>query len=362
MEQPFELSLLPLSVDVETRKVLRKVTEAHKHLAELKGTVRTIPNESILINTLVLQEAKDSSAVENIITTHDEIFKAELLSEHVLSWETKEVINYARALRKGFALVKESGFLSSNYIIQIQEELEANKAGFRRVPGTVLKNEASGQVVFTPPQKHDEIVRLMSNLEKYMNEHTPEDLDPLVKMAIIHYQFESIHPFYDGNGRTGRIINILYLTMMGLLDIPILYLSRYIIQHKPDYYRLLQEVRTKDNWEEWILFMLVGVKETASDSILLIDSIRNLMDNFKQEIRTRFPKMYSKDLLETLFKHPYTKIEFLENDLGIHYQTARTYLEKLSQAGLVEKVQLGKSNFYVNQHLFRLFAEAKNRS
>ncbi len=345
---------LPLPFDVESKKVFRKVTEANRHLAELKGVARTIPNETILINTLILQEAKDSSAIENIITTHDELFKADLFSE-LLSRETKEVMNYASALRKGFTLVKQHGFISNNFILEIQAELEHNRAGFRRVAGTVLKNEQTGEVIYTPPQDYDTIVTLMSNLEKYLNEDAENDLDPLVKMAIIHYQFESIHPFYDGNGRTGRIINILYLTLKGLLDLPILYMSRYIIQHKADYYRLLQEVRTKNNWEEWILYVLDSVAETAKETIGLIGQIRQMMDTYKQDIRTQFPRIYSKDLLENLFKHPYTKIEYLKNDLGVTYDTARNYLEKLCGAGFLVKYPIGKNNFYINQPLFNLF-------
>jgi len=348
------LQPLPLSFDVESKEVFRKAIEANRQLAELKGVVRIIPNATILINTLSLQEAKDSSAIENIITTHDELFKADLFSE-LLSRETKEVMNYASALRKGFDLVKERGFISNKFILEIQAELEHNRAGFRKVPGTALKNEQTGQVIYTPPQEYDTIVSLMGNLEKYINENNATDPDPLVKMAIIHFQFESIHPFYDGNGRTGRIINILYLTMKGLLDLPILYLSRYIIQHKADYYRLLQEVRTKGSWEEWVLYMLDGVADTAKETIGLIGQIRQLMDDYKREIRAQFPRMYSKDLLENLFKHPYTKIDYLKDDLGVTYDTARNYLEKLCKAGFLIKYQIGKNNFYINQPLFDLF-------
>jgi len=349
------LQPLPLPFDVESKAVLRKTIEAGQYLAELKGVSRTIPNENILINTLVLQEAKDSSAIENIITTHDDLFKADIFAEQIHSHNTKEVISYAAALRKGFALVKERGFLSSNFICEIQEVLEGNRAGFRKLPGTVLKNDRTGEVVYTPPQDYDTIVQLMSNLEKYINETRPEDPHPLVKMAIIHHQFESIHPFYDGNGRTGRIINMLYLTMNGLLDLPILYLSRYIIKHKADYYRLLQEARTTGKWEEWILYMLEGIAQTARETIVLVKEIGDLMQQYKTEIRERLPKIYSKDLLENLFKHPYTKIEHLQGDLGVSYLTSRTYLEKLSEAGFLIKQQIGRSNFFINQPLYDLF-------
>lgn len=353
---------LPLPFDIETKKVLRKEIEATKHLAELKGVVRSIPNEQILINTLLLQEAKDSSAVENIITTHDELFQADLFSDQFHSWETKEVLNYAEALRMGYAFVKENGFLTGNAICEIQRILEGNSAGFRKTPGTVLKNESTGEVVYTPPQDHDTIVSLMSNLERYINSREEEDLNPLTKMAVIHYQFETIHPFYDGNGRTGRIINILFLAMNGLLDVPILYLSRFIIRNKPEYYRLLQEVRLKNDvatWEEWALFMLEGIARMAEETIALIEEIQRLMEEYKKAIRDRHPKIYSKDLLEILFKHPYTKIEHLEKELGVHRNSARKYLSTLAEEGLLQKLSISKFNYYVNPPLFDLFA---NRS
>jgi Fic family protein len=308
----------------------------------------------------VLQEAKDSSAVENIITTHDELFQAEMSEEKNFSWETKEVLNYTRALKKGFELVRQKGYISINMILQIQEELERNRAGFRRTPGTVLRNDRTGEVVYTPPQHYDTIVDHMHNLEQYLN-NADDETDHLIRMAIIHHQFESIHPFYDGNGRTGRILNILYLTLHRLLDYPILYLSRYLIRNKPDYYRLLQLVRREGRWEEWILFMLQGIMEIARETIWLIGEIRQLMDRYKREIREKLPNLYSKDLLENLFKHPYTKIEYLASDTGRHYQTARTHLEKLCEAGFLEKHPVGKTNLYLNRPLYQLFMQNENR-
>lgn len=349
----YNIPLLPLSFDVESKKVLKKAAEAHAALAELKGVCRTIPNETILVNTLILQEAKESSAIENIITTHDELFRADLFAE-LISRETKEVLNYANALRMGYKLVKDNGFLSNNFIIEIQSILEQNRAGFRKVSGTVLKNDKTGEVVHTPPQDYDTIVTLMSNLERFIN-NVEDDTDSLVKMAIIHHQFETIHPFYDGNGRTGRIINVLFLVLSGLLDFPVLYLSRYIIQNKAEYYRLLQVTREKDTWEEWILYMLEGIKQTANETIVLIGEIRALMDKYKREIRQKLPKIYSKDLLENLFKHPYTKIEHLQQDVNKHYLTARNYLEQLCEYGFLEKYSIGKHNYYLNRPLFELF-------
>ena len=241
----YSLSELPPSIEIETKKILKSATLANRYLAELKGVSETIPNQSILINTLVLQEAKDSSEIENIITTHDEMYKAELYSDLAISSSTKEVQNYVEALRAGFELVqkKKNKILTCNHIIAIQEILEKNDAGFRTLPGTDLRNHATGETVYVPPQNNQTIVQFMRNLENYINDDTLSDVDPLVKMAVIHHQFESIHPFYDGNGRTGRIINILYLVSKRLLDIPTLYLSRYIIETKSDYYRLLQSVR-----------------------------------------------------------------------------------------------------------------------
>ena len=250
---------LPLDWDVETKTVLKSLPSAHAALAELKGIASTMPNQSILINTLGLQEAKDSSAIENIITTHDDLYKSELNLDSYKSLNAKEVQNYIAATKTGFDLISKTGLLTNRIVLKIQEVLEGNKSGFRKLPGTTLKNTSTGEIIYTPPQDPEEIKDLMTNLEKFINDKESSDFDPLVKMAIIHYQFESIHPFYDGNGRTGRIINILYLIQEKLQDLPILYLSSYIIKNKSDYYRLLQEVRTKNNWEEWLLFMIKAV-------------------------------------------------------------------------------------------------------
>ncbi|MCL4165892.1 UNVERIFIED_CONTAM: hypothetical protein GTU68_040292, partial [Idotea baltica] len=292
----WELAELPFDFDLETKKVLKALPAAHAALAELKGIASTIPNQNILINTLGLQEAKDSSAIENIITTHDDLYKSELNLNSLTSLDAKEVQNYITALKKGFELTKESGLLTNKTILQIQETLEDNNAGFRKLPGTALKNAATGDTIYTPPQNYDDIMRLMANLEKYINDPGLQDCDPLIKMAIIHFQFESIHPFYDGNGRTGRIINILYLILEGLQSLPILYLSKYIIKHKADYYRYLQMVRNKNLWEEWILFVIKGVEETARETIELIYDIKDLMLDFKHKLRDNY-KFYSQELL-----------------------------------------------------------------
>lgn len=342
---------LPLDSELESIKVLKRLPKAHAALAELKGIAQTIPNQNILINTLGLQEAKDSSEIENIITTHDDLFKSEI--NLISSLESKEVQNYIEALKFGFDLVKKQNLLTANSIINIQSRIEKNKAGFRKVPGTVLKNSKTEEVVYEPPQNHAQIVKLMKDLEIFINDNSISELDPIIKMAVIHLQFESIHPFYDGNGRTGRIINILYLINQNLLSLPILYLSNYIIKNKTAYYELLQAVRNQNKWEEWLIYMIDSVEKTSLDTIDLIRQIKHLMLNMKNELRNNY-KFYSQDLLNNLFKHPYTKIEFLVNDLQISRITAANYLNRLSKDGVLKKEKIGKSNFYINQDLFEL--------
>ena len=346
-----KIKKLPLKTIPETQTTLKKAISANRALAKLNGVAKIIPNSAILINSLVLQEAKDSSAIENIITTHDELFRAGLDVSDITN-EAKEVQNYRQALLKGYELVTSNKMLLKKYIIEIQQELEQNDAGVRRQSGTVLKNAATGEVVFTPPQDYETIQELLDNLEHYINEEN--EIDPLINMAIIHYQFESIHPFYDGNGRTGRIINILYLVLKDLLELPILYLSRYIIQNKADYYRLLQEVRTKENWEEWVLYMLDGVEKTSLSTIELINDIYELMDKTQTTIKEKLPKIYSKDLVEILFVHPYTKIEFLVDGLGVTRKTASKYLSELEQIGIVKNIQIKNSKFFINEELFNM--------
>lgn len=350
------LKELPLNIDVETKKILKALPSAHAALAELKGIASTIPNQNILINTLGLQEAKDSSAIENIITTHDDLYKSGLNLDAFKSLDAKEVQNYISALKKGFELITKNGILTNKTILQIQEVLEDNNAGFRKLPGTALKNAATGETIYTPPQDYEEIMRLMANLERYINDSSLQDCDPLIKMAIIHFQFESIHPFYDGNGRTGRIINILYLIIEKLQNIPILYLSNYIIKHKSEYYKFLQKVRDENLWEDWILFMIKGAEETAKETIELIKKIKNLMLDYKHQLRDNY-KFYSQDLLNNLFKHPYTKIEFVVNDLGVSRLTAANYLNKMSDDGMLRKDKLGTGNFYINERLFELLTK-----
>jgi Fic family protein len=346
--------LLPIEKDLESKKVLRKVALAHSALAELKGVIKSIPNENILIETLALREARESAAIEQIISTYEEVYQTNLLNNNSTSPEAKEVHQYAEALKAGFSLVKANDLLTINYILQIQQVIEQNNAGLRKLPGTKLINDQTGETVYTPPQDYATILALMENLEKFINDDTLMDADPLVKMAIIHYQFETIHPFYDGNGRTGRIINILYLVQKKLLHLPVLHLSSYIITHKTDYYRLLQGVREAEEWEEWLLFMLDAVEKTAIASIGVIEKMNKLMQQYKKEISETHSKIYSHDLLTNLFRYPFTKIEYLQQDLKISRSTAIRYLEQLVNGGWLKKTKSGRDNFYLNAPLFKI--------
>ena len=354
MSDFWPINQIPDNPELENIPVLRALVQARATLAELKGIASTIPDQAILINTLGIQEAKDSSAIENIITSLDELFKGELDLSQAPSSQAKEVQNYVAALKKGFSLVAEKQLLTNRDIISIQEVLEKNKAGFRRTPGTSLLNARTQEVVYTPPQSYAEITSLMKELEQLINDPSYRDYDPLVKMAIIYFQFETIHPFYDGNGRTGRIINILYLILSGLLDFPTLYLSSYIIRNKADYYRLFQEVREKGNWEAWLLYMINAVNITAKDTIMLIEALRLQIKDMKHKLRTAY-KFYSHELLMNLFRHPYTKIDFVEKELGVSRKTAALYLNTLAKDGVLRKERVGKHTYFVNEDLYHLF-------
>lgn len=361
MSIEYNIPKLPLDFDFETKAIMRQVTKSNRRLAELKGVALTIPNENILLSSLVLQEALDSSAVENIVTTSDELYRAELdIKGGLTNAATKEVLNYREAMQVGFDMVRRNRLLTLNDIKQIQKTLEHNNAGFRTVPGTKLKS-SKGEVVYIPPQSGEDVARYMSNLERYINDPEIHDIDPLIKMAIIHHQFESIHHFYDGNGRTGRIIAILYLVENDLLDLPILYLSRYITHNKGEYYRLIQRIRDNDpdnaeDWEKWVLFILKGVEETAIETIRLVKSISALMAKYKNILKPLFGKQYKHELLNNLFFHPYTKIEFMERDMSVQRKTAAKYLDTIvSETGLLKKQKLGRSNYYINTELMELF-------
>lgn len=351
---PFnELPLLPPDqIKVETITVLRQVVQSSIALAELKGLVYTLPNPSILLNAVILKEARMSSEIENVITTHDRLYQALSASGKEIDHATKEVLRYREAMLAGFKMINHKGFLNTNGVLAIQEILEENKAGLRRLPGTSLKNGVTGEVIYTPPDDYDTILALMKNLEVYVNE--ADVLSPLIKLAVQHYQFESIHPFYDGNGRTGRIINVLYLCLHGLLDSPVLYLSDYIIKHKTDYYRLLGEVKTKDNWEEWVLFILKAVEETSKQTIDQIKSINQLFLRLQKKIKEEAPKLSNKELLELLFEQPYCKIEFVIERLKVSRVTASKYLNGLEKIGILQSKKVWKETLFINVELFEL--------
>lgn len=351
----YNLAPLPPIQDLETRDVLRKVATAHRYLAELKGVSALMPNQGILIDTLALQEAKDSSAIESIITTHDELYRSDLVSGPA-PLAAKEVRQYATAFGTGFDRLKRRKTLATSDLVEVQKELVQNSAGLRTLPGTVLMNQQTGATVYVPPQDHATIVSLLDNLAQYINDDSVSLVDPLIKMAVIHYQFESIHPFADGNGRTGRMLNVLYLVLEGLLDIPVLCLSRYILRNRSRYYDLLARVRTDGAWEEWLLFMLDAVEQTSRQTIWIIKGMRELMLDYKQRIRGRF-KFYSQDLVNNLFRYPYTRIEFVQRDLKVSRLTATKYLDELAAAGLVEKQKMGRTSYYINRPLFKLLTD-----
>lgn len=356
-EVPFnDLPLLPPANEkIETIAVLRQVAKSAIALAELKGLSQILPNPSILLNAVILKEARVSSEIENVITTHDKLYQALSASSTQVDHATKEVLRYREAMLAGFSMLQKRGFLNTNMIIAIQEILEENKAGLRKLPGTSLKNAVTGTVIYTPPDDRDTIVRLMKNLEDYINQE--DEVSPLIKLAVQHYQFESIHPFYDGNGRTGRIINVLYLCLHNLLGSPVLYLSDYIIRYKSDYYRLLGEVKNKDNWQEWILFILKGVEEISRETILQIEAISKLFVATQDMIKNKAGNLYNKELLELLFEQPYCKIELVVDRLKVSRVTAAKYLKGLEQIGFLHSKKVWKETLYINTALFDLLKQ-----
>ena len=350
---------LPIQFDFETAPILKKLIIAHKELAHLNGICESLPNQAVLVHTLALQEAKDSSEIENIITTHADIYTAVAQPEFKNTKPaTKEVLFYVDAIMKGLYLYMGKGVLTIGCIEAIQSTIERNNAGIRKLPGTVLVNDKTNEVVYEPPLPN-EIQDLLGNFLTIFNDDSAWDIDPLVKMAILHYQFESIHPFYDGNGRTGRILNILYLIHERLLNQPILYLSRYINVNKGLYYKHLQSLRdekSNEAWEAYIVFMLDGIVKTAQDTSMTVISLREKMNEYKHRIRDTHPSIYSQDLLNTLFSYPYTRIRILQDRLGVSYLTARKYLDALVQDRLLEKIRIGRDSFYVNISMMDILA------
>ena len=348
---------LPLRFDFETAPILKKLISAHRELAHLNGICDSLPNQAVLVHTLALQEAKDSSEIENIITTHADIYTAVAQPEFKeIKPATKEVLYYVDAIMKGLHLYKKKGVLTLSCIEEIQSAIERNNAGIRKLPGTALVNDRTNEVVYEPPQPN-EIPDLLGNFLEIFNNDSSWSIDPLVKMSVLHYQFESIHPFYDGNGRTGRILNILYLIHEGLLNHPVLYLSRYINANKGLYYKYLQSLRDPDSdeaWEEYILFMLDGVVRTSQSTSRTVVALREEMSEYKHRIRERHPSIYSQDLLNTIFSYPYTRIKILQDRLGVSYLTARKYLDALTEDKLLEKKRIGRDSFYVNVSMMNI--------
>lgn len=349
------MKLLPFNdFDLKTPRILEALNEASRSLAELKGFANSIPNQHILINAITINEAKDSSEIENIVTTHDSIYK--VLTESGYKDESaKEVVDYRSAIWRGYEIIKEKGFISTNVLVELQSMIEPSKTGVRKTPGTNLVNSVTGQIIYTPPQSENEIRDLFKNLEEYIND-SDDGIDPLIKMALIHYQFESIHPFYDGNGRTGRILNVLYLVLNNLLDSPILYLSNYINKNKDQYYKLFTEFRENNNYEDWIIYILKGIEETSKNTIELIKLIQREMESYKEEFMTKLPKIYSDELLDSLFYEVYTRINYIEERCGVTRQTASTYLNQLVEAGLLEYEKIGRESIYKNTRLINLLS------
>ena len=349
------MKLLPFNdYDLKTPRILEALNQASRSLAELKGFANSIPNQHILINAITINEAKDSSAIENIVTTHDSIYKV-LTESGFKDDAAKEVVDYRRAIWHGYELIKEKGFINTNIIVELQSIIEHNKAGIRKLTGTNLVNSVTKEIVYTPPQGEKEIRDLLKNLETFIN-NNQDGIDPLIKMALIHYQFESIHPFYDGNGRTGRILNVLYLVLNHLIDSPILYLSNYINNTKREYYKLLSGFRENDNYEDWIIYILKGIEETSKNTIELIKQIQFEIESYKKDFIEKLPKIYSDELLDALFYEVYTRIHYIEKRCNVTRQTASTYLNQLVNVGLLEYEKVGRESIYKNMRLIKLLS------
>lgn len=350
--QPYNnLPLLPPKADLETKEILTKTIRASRALAQLNGAIRNLPNPSLFLDTLHLQEAKASSEIENIITTNDDLYKAVVADKKFDNPATKEVINYKEAIWLGFSRLEKQPFITTNLCVDIVQRIKQNTAGIRTTPGTTLSN-IHGEIIYTPPSGEQLIREKMANLETFINEN--ESIDPLIKMAISHYQFEAIHPFSDGNGRTGRILLLLQLKLEQLLDVPALFLSEYIIEQKDNYYEGLRSVTEKNDWSKFVLYMLDMVETTAIKSLERLDSIIQLMETTGQEIKEQLPKVYSKDLVEVIFKLPYTK---RKNLIAIGLGTPKTvgnYLIALEEEGFLKSVRVGKEKLYLNQKLMNI--------
>lgn len=346
-----DLPLLPPMVEFETKEVLRKTISAGRALALLNATVINLPNPTLFVDTIYLQEAKASSEVENIITTNDELYQSFIAEKKIENAATKEVLNYKEALWLGLEHLKEKPFITTNLCIKIVQCIKQNSASIRVTPGTTLSNP-KGEVIYTPPSGESIIREKLANLEKFINED--ESIDPLIKMALMHYQFEAIHPFADGNGRTGRILLLLYLKLSGLLDTPAIYLSEYIIHHKADYYKRLRGVTENEEWEAYILYMLDMIEETSIKGLERLHQITTCIENVANEIKTKLPKIYSKDLVEILFRLPYTKRQHLIDENIGNPKTVGNYLQTLEEHEFLRSVKVGKEKLYLNEKLMKI--------
>lgn len=349
-----DLPLLPPKADIETKEILRKTISAGRALAQLNGTLLNLPNPTLFLDTIYLQEAKASSEVENIITTNDELYKSLVADRKVENCATKEVLSYKEALWLGLEQLKKKPFITTNLCISIVQCIKQNTASIRVTPGTTLSN-TKGEVIYTPPSGEPIIREKLANLEKFINED--ETIDPLIKMALMHYQFEAIHPFADGNGRTGRILLLLYLKLSGLLDTPAIYLSEYIIKNKADYYKSLRSVTEDNDWENYILYMLDMIEETSNKGLERLNKITTTMDKTANEIKTKLPKVYSKDLVEILFRLPYTKRQHLIDENIGNLKTVGNYLMALEENGFLKSVKVGKEKLYLNERLLKILEE-----
>ncbi len=349
--------LPPPLEQIETTDILKRCINARVALAELKQAAELIPNSAVLVNALPLLEARASSEIENIVTTTDKLFEFADIAEDKADAATKEALRYRTALYEGTKMVRR-GMLTTDMAIQICSTIKGIELDIRAEPGTTLKSRMTGEVIYTPPVGQELLIEKLDNWADFM--HRQEAIDPLVRMAIQHYQFEAIHPFADGNGRTGRILNILFLVQLGLLDSPILYLSRYIIQNKAAYYRLLKNVTVEKDWASWILFILDGVEETCTWTTDKIKAIRELMEHTGEFVSRNLPKTYSWELVEVLFKQPYCRIGNIV-DAGIaKRQTASVYLKQLCEIGVLREVKSGRETIFVHPKYIELLTGEEN--
>ncbi|MFT6960442.1 MAG: Fic family protein [Flammeovirgaceae bacterium] len=345
------MPLLPPKTDLETVNVLRKTISASRALAKLNGAIINLPNPQLFLDTIHLQEAKGSSEIENIITTNDDIYQSVVAIKKMVNSTVKEIISYKDALWYGLEKIKSRPFITTNLCIEIVQRIKGNTSGIRKIPGTILSN-TKGEVIYTPPSGESIIREKLANLEKFINKES--ELDPLIKMALMHYQFEAIHPFIDGNGRTGRILLILYLKLTKLLDVPAIYLSEYIIENKEDYYEKLRLVTEEGNWESWLVYMLDMVEFTANRGLTRLERIIDAMQNMSQEIKNTLPKIYTKELIEILFRLPYTKRKnLIDAGLGTP-KTVGNYLIILEKNGFLKSTKIGKEKLYLNHRLMHI--------